>query len=336
MAKGTLTVVISCVIAVIGIAALLILILIPMSFSGVDYYELGFKKQRSTGFVDIDKVYTSGRYFFGPDFTFKLFQANAHFIKLDEIAVWTGDKLEIKITCAFQYFLRKDFLPDLHEAYNVDYEPVVRGTAIDAIKGRAANLPIEDYIRNRENIESELFKALAKRVDGCCRPTCPTNEEDMPPCGYCISNNLCKSDQKGIFVEVRYFQLLAVDVHDDVKSRYLRQVIEAAEEERAQFELREKVVRKETEKHKNEIFNEAREIGQNASAQAAVINAQARADALGIVEKARSDGLKNMYAVLNITTDEDKAAFNYLRSLRQNNNIKLNVGYQALAQFQNN
>ena len=42
-------------------------------------------------------------------------------------------------------------------------------------------------------------------------------------------------------MEVRYFQVLAVDVHEDVKSRYLRQVTEAAEEERAQFELKEKV-----------------------------------------------------------------------------------------------
>ena len=92
-------------------------------------------------------MYTSGRHFIGPDFTFKVFQANAHFVKLDKIAVWTGDKIEIKITCTFQYFLRKDFLADLHEAYNVDYKPVVRGTAIDAIKGRAADLPIDDYIR---------------------------------------------------------------------------------------------------------------------------------------------------------------------------------------------
>lgn len=63
----------------------------------------------------------------------------------------------------------------------------------------------------------------------------------MPPCGYCHTNAVCKSSQKGIFVEVRYFQLLAVDVHEDVKSRYLRQVTEAAEEERAQFVLEEKV-----------------------------------------------------------------------------------------------
>ena len=51
----------------------------------------------------------------------------------------------------------------------------------------------------------------------------------------------CKSNQKGLFVEVRYFQLLQVDVHEDVKSRYLRQVMETAEKERALFELDEKV-----------------------------------------------------------------------------------------------
>ena len=95
------------------------------------------------------------------------------------------------------------------------------------------------------------------------------------------------------------------------------------------------MVRKETERIKNEIYNQAREIAQNASAKATVISAQAKADALGIVEKARSDGLKNVYTVLGITTDEQKAAFNYLRSLRQNKNVKLNVGYKSLAQFQN-
>lgn len=331
MASATPTI----IAAVVGIVALLIVILIPTSFSSVEYHELGFKRRKSTGFVDISEVYTSGRYFVGPDYTFKVFPADAHFVELNEISVWTGDKIEIKISCNFQYFLRKDFLQDLHEAYNVDYKPVVRGTAIDAIKGRAADLPIDDYIRNRENIEKELFKALAKRVDGCCRENCPSDEEEMPACGYCIKNSLCEDDERGMFVEVRYFQLLAVDVHEDVKSRYLRQVTEAAEEERAQFELREKVVRKETERIKNKIYNEAREIAQNASAKAVVIDAEAKAKALRVVEEARSEGLKNLYSELGITTDEEKAAFNYLRSLRQNKNVKLNVGYKSLAQFQN-
>ena len=141
-------------------------------FSFFFFTQLGFKRRKSTGFVDISEVYTSGRYFVGPDYTFKVFPADAHFVELEEISVWTGDKIEIKISCNFQYFLRKDFLPDLHEAYNVDYKPVVRGTAIDAIKGRAADLPIDDYIRfvniclwgmvaNNQDVEG---------VNGACDP----------------------------------------------------------------------------------------------------------------------------------------------------------------------
>ena len=119
-------------------------------------------------------MYTSGRYFVGPDYTFKVFQANAHFVKLDEISVWTDDKVEIEISCSFQYFLRKDFLPDLHEAYNVDYEPVVRGTAIDAIKGRAADLPIDDYIRfvrhlNFSDWKNQFFLSKLRLRSGLCK-----------------------------------------------------------------------------------------------------------------------------------------------------------------------
>ena len=119
--------------------------------------------------MDISEVFTSGRYFVGPDYTFKVFQANAHFVQLDEISVWTDDKVEIEISCSFQYFLRKDFLPDLHEAYNVDYEPVVRGTAIDAIKGRAADLPIDDYIRFVFHINFSDWKKLLFLSKRCSR-----------------------------------------------------------------------------------------------------------------------------------------------------------------------
>ena len=57
----------------------------------------------------------------------------------------------------------------------------------------------------------------------------------------CIQYSNCTSSQKGMFVEVRYFQFLNFDIHDDVKSRYLRQVTEREQEERAQYELGEKV-----------------------------------------------------------------------------------------------
>lgn len=92
--------------------------------------------------------------------------------------------------------------------------------------------------RNREIAEEKLFSAVADRLSGkCCRQDCKAYK--CRP--GCLPFSKCKKTDKGLFVEVRYFQLLGFDIHDDVKSRYLRQVIEREQEEQATFELREKV-----------------------------------------------------------------------------------------------
>lgn len=90
------------------------------------------------------------------------------------------------------------------------------------------------------------------------------------------------------------------------------------------------MVRKETERLKSEINNEAAEITQNATAKATIIRAKADAEALLIVEKARDVGLSYIYQKLNITKEEHKNAFNYLRTLRGQKNVKFNVGYSTL------
>ena len=58
------------------------------------------------------------------------------------------------------------------------------------------------------------------------------------------------------------------------------------------------MVRKETERLKNEIDNEAAEITQNATAKAMILRAKADAEALLIVEKARDSGLSYIYQKL--------------------------------------
>lgn len=90
------------------------------------------------------------------------------------------------------------------------------------------------------------------------------------------------------------------------------------------------VVRKETERLKNEINNAAAEIAQNATAEATIIRAKANAEALLTVEQARDTGLSFIYQQLNITDETQKNAFNYLRTLRGQKNAKFNVGYTTL------
>lgn len=316
-----------CLLIFLGVGILLMVIILPISFVGVEYYQLGLRKQKSTGKVKLNEVYMSGRYLIGPDYTFKTFSADAHYEELKKIVTFSKDKVEVEITCAMQYFLRPEDLMDMHQEYDLYYRPVVRTTANAAIKGKASKLSVSQFIRDRETVEQELFEALKTRLEGtCCRKDCETYK-----CAPgCVEHSRCNTTQKGLFVEVRYFQFLDFDIHTDVKSRYLRQVTEREQEEQAQYELEEKVVRKETERLKNGINNAAVEITQNATAKATIIHAKANAEALLMVEKARDTGLSYIYQQLNITKEEHKSSFNYLRTLRGQKNVKFNVGYNTL------
>ena len=84
-------------------------------------FQLGLKKQKSTGKVKLDEVYSSGRYFIGPDYTFKTFAADAHYEELNKIVTFSSDKVEVEITCAMQYFLRPEDLKDMHQEYDLYY-----------------------------------------------------------------------------------------------------------------------------------------------------------------------------------------------------------------------
>jgi hypothetical protein len=50
-----------------AVVALLLVILIPASFSYLDFYHYGFIRRHTTGRVSLDRVYEGGRYFVGPD-----------------------------------------------------------------------------------------------------------------------------------------------------------------------------------------------------------------------------------------------------------------------------
>ena len=104
--------------------------------------------------------------------------------------------------------------------------------------GEAAKQEILAYLTKREMIENTLGKAIKLRLEGrCCRSNCAAR----CPKENCIEYSLCKKEDKGLFVNVKYFQLLEVDIHTEVKQQYLKKVTELAEEERAEFVLQEKV-----------------------------------------------------------------------------------------------
>ncbi len=51
-----------------GIAILILIVLLPFSFSYLDFYDYGFRRRHTTGRVDLGRVYDGGRYLIGPDY----------------------------------------------------------------------------------------------------------------------------------------------------------------------------------------------------------------------------------------------------------------------------
>ncbi len=80
-----------------------------------------------------------------------------------------------------------------------------------------------------------------------------------------------------------------------------------------------------------EIENQAEEVSQNATAQSALIVSRAVADSRAIKEQAHNEGLAKLFKDLNITTQEQKASLNYIRTLRDHENVYLGINFDSLA-----
>jgi len=308
----------------------LIIGLIAGSFADVNYYEYGFVKSKTTGSVDTSEVYTSGRHFVGPDKTFKTFQSTAHLITLDDILIFSRDKLEIGITVDLQYFLNKDDLHELHDEYDLFYEEIFKQTAKDTVKGTVTEYSTREFFEKRPEIEQKIFLALRKRFSGtCCEPLCDDKDFLCVP-GCKKPRSTCTKADKGLFSTVKYFVFGRVTIPNDVSDRFQLTLIRQLETEKESFVQDEAVVRKKTDQKVRLIENEAEEIRRNATAKASFIAGKATSDAQFLVNDAHRDGLKNLYTSLGITDEKHKASFSYIRTLTENKAVRLNVGFQQL------
>ena len=68
------------------LGCLLTVILVPLSYSKLEYFQHGIVQQKSTAKVDRDTVYGSGSHPIGPDYQFKVFETSALFFT-DSVSV---------------------------------------------------------------------------------------------------------------------------------------------------------------------------------------------------------------------------------------------------------
>lgn len=303
------------IVAVFSIVLFIGSLLLAFSFSYIEYYEFGFRQQKSTGKIDRTEVYTSGRYLYGPDVTFKAFPLDAHYVTLADALIFTADKLEVAITVHFQYFIRKDELPLLHDKFDLDYRGPIESSALDAMKGSTTEYTTRNLVDNRKLLEQTIYKAVRERLGGtCCRPNCTSYAHACPP--NCKAIKSCTTEDKGYFVDVKFFQLGQVIIPSSIQERFMKALTLNEESERESLVQEAKVVRKNTNAMVQQIRNTAEEIRNNGTIEASLLTAVAQANYSSVIDIARSEGLKQVFHDLGLTQQEYKNSFNYLRTLR--------------------
>lgn len=280
---------------------LLFLILVPLSFKGVEYYEYGFKVRASTGKVDMSKVYGPGNHFVGPDYQFKKFQSDAHIRRYDALSVFSKGTnesvgLEFKLDITYAYRLRKAELVALHNELERQYEGVVDSRARDGIKNEAVKIDFNQFFEQRLAVEETLYKALKTRL--------------VP-----------------LHVDVIAFHLGRVEIPSEVREKQLETRVQNERNDREGFAQKAEVERATTDFEVNKILLQKEEVLRTASAEANLITLTAGADAERIEKSAQSQGLQGLYEATGLTTDKHKASFDYIRTILRHPGTTLTVGY---------
>lgn len=320
-----------------GIAALLLIILLPMSFSYLDFYEYGFSRRRTTGKVDTSHVYAGGRHFIGPDHEFKEFYAAAQFVYFGHIPIFTTDNLQVSMSIELQYFLIKEDLKLLHDTFDIRYQSIVVGNAKDALKNSVTKFDTDAFIDNRTIVQDEVLRGVRSRLSGiCCLPNCKT-VASCPTCmdwelcsPGCKPRNTCTKEDKGLFVEVRYLQLSDIEIPSQVNERRLLTLIRELEREKEVSTKEEMIIRKQTELIVNTYTNQAKEAIANATAMSKLMMDEAEVEYSRTIENVHNDGLKAMYDGLGLTTDKLKSSLNYMRTLQDHEKIKYSIDFNSL------
>eukprot|EP00568_Trieres_chinensis_P003646 CAMPEP_0183306692 /NCGR_PEP_ID=MMETSP0160_2-20130417/13528_1 /TAXON_ID=2839 ORGANISM="Odontella Sinensis, Strain Grunow 1884" /NCGR_SAMPLE_ID=MMETSP0160_2 /ASSEMBLY_ACC=CAM_ASM_000250 /LENGTH=315 /DNA_ID=CAMNT_0025470133 /DNA_START=15 /DNA_END=962 /DNA_ORIENTATION=+ len=292
---------------VLCIGLLLTVILVPLSFSYVEYYEYGLAQRKTTGAVDTSKVYARGRYLLGPDYKFLKYQADAHHEHLDALSVFSGGTsnasigLSFKLDVDFIYFLIQDEVGELHRDLATSYDDIIMSRAREAIKNEAIYVTFEEYFQDRQIVENRFKEAVQNRWDAKPRLHCTLDQ----------------------------FYLSRIQIPESVARKQLESRVQNEKNDREAYFQQAQVEREMTAVEVNSIHLEKERVLRTAEAEANLERAKAKAEAQKITDEAQIKGTKMLFEGTNITSQEHMTSFTYIRNLISHKNLELDVSYIA-------
>lgn len=288
-----------------GVGCLLMVILVPLSLSGVEYYEYGLKMRKTTGKVITTQVYDNGRYLVGPTSTFLTYQADAHHVQFDDLSVFSSGLsnssigVHFKVDVDFTYLLIKDEIGQLHQELASSYKTVIESRAKDAIKNEAIFVSFTEYFQDRKKVEQMFRDAVQARWNA-------------KPSLHCILDQ---------------FHLGRIQIPESVAEKQLEGQVQNERNDKEKYDQQAQVERELTDVEVNSILLEKDKVLRTAQAEAALLRARAEAESERLKAEAHVTGARILFDTTGITTQEHVTAFTYIRTLANREDLDLDVSY---------
>ena len=284
---------------------LLTVILVPLSFSYVDYYDYGLVKDKTTGTVESGRVYTQGRYMLGVTKGFLIYQADAHHEKPDDLSVFSaGDNPEtvglvFKIDIDFTFFLKQNEIGDLHKDLASSYRSVIVSRATEAIKNEAIYISFNEYFQERKRVEQRFRDAVQKRWE-------------TPPSLHCTLDQ---------------FHMGAISIPDSVATKQLDSRVQNESNDKEEFLQRAQIEREQTAVEVNSIMLESDNVLRTATAEASLLTSRASSTAKRMIAEAHINGTKLLLTAAGISDEDQMSSLIYIRTLANRASLDMDVSY---------
>lgn len=151
---------------IVFIGLLLMCILLPLSFSYIDYYDIAFKKNTVTNDVIENKVYGVGRYLWSPSHTPFKFSSVYQRISYrgSDLLVFSKRGLEFQIEVDAYYKINQTNVIPIFKDFGQGYDERFRDAIKASIKNTAPLFTLEEYLTQREKITRVMHNDVNKNL----------------------------------------------------------------------------------------------------------------------------------------------------------------------------
>jgi len=286
----------ACLIVAAIVATVMISVMVPISYYGVEYNQYGLSRNKLTNKIDYSTIYVNGNYYLGLGYEMINFPRNYQYeyFSNNQLSVFSREGLEFFIQCSFQWRPLRSAIPEIHRQFRLAYRVQVINRVISTIKNTAIQFNIDQFVVNRTYIDSLITGNIAFAVASI-----------------------------GFEIPIDKFQFDKPLFPDTVRNRYLQTQVQLVKNEEQTLRQQQAIVEQETTLLVSNINSNASRLLSEATSTSNRIMSEAKSNAFNIINIAEQEGLNSLFIGMSITNSTTKKLLQKIIAIERSSGLTI-------------